>query len=209
MITLYGGPTTNVRKVAIALAELGIEYEPSHINLGRKEQMQARFLEISPNNKIPVLKDDTHNVTIWESGAILLYLADQYDVDERILAKSGAARYEAIQGAFFQAAHIGPNLGRLNDQLTSPDDAKIPKMMDLFFAEAVRLTEVMDRMLEDGREFLGDEYSIADIMHYPWLKAALDMQFPAMMNKPRIPEWLNRIGERPAVQKGMQAFANL
>ena len=80
-------------------------------------------------------------------------------------------------------------------------------MTELFYAEAVRLTEVVDRWLADGRTFLAGDYSIADIMHYPWLKAGLDMQFPALLEKPRIPAWLNRIGERPAVKQGMQVFA--
>ena len=206
MITLFGGPTTNVRKVTIALEELGLTYECSPVSLDRKEQMEPWFLKLSPNNKIPVLRDDTHDQTVWESGAILTYLADHYDPDGLILPKTGPARYHVLQAAFFQAAHIGPNLGRLNDQLTAPEEEKIPAMQALFFSEAMRLTEVIDRMLEDGRPYIAGEYSMADIMHYPWLKAGLDMQFPALLEKPRIPEWLNRIGERPAVIKGMESF---
>lgn len=206
MITLFGGPTTNVRKVAIALAELDLDYQRSAVSLERKEQMEYWFLKMSPNNKIPVLRDEAHGQTVWESGAILVYLADQYDARGRILPKSGPARYHALQGTFFQAAHIGPNLGRLNDQLTATEEDRIPGMTELFYAEAVRLTEVVDRWLSDGRTFLAGEYSIADIMHYPWLKAGLDLQFPALLEKPRIPAWLNRIGERPAVKQGMQVF---
>lgn len=207
MITLFGGPTTNVCKVAIALAKLDVAYERASVNLERKEQMESWFLKLAPNNKIPILRDETHDQTIWESGAILIYLADHYDPEGIILPKSGPARYHAIQGAFFQAAHIGPNLGRLNDQLTAPDEQKIPDMIQLFFTEAVRLTEVLDRMLADGRPYLAGEYSIADIMHYPWLKAALDTGFPALLEKPSIPQWIERIGDRAAVKKGMEAFA--
>jgi len=206
MITLFGGPTTNVRKVAIALEELDLKYERSPISLERKEQMETWFMKMSPNHKIPVLKDNAHEQTVWESGAILVYLADKYDEKGLILPKSGNERYHALQFAFFQAAHIGPNLGRLNEQMMAPNDKKIPAMMEIFYAEAVRLTEVMDRMLADGRPFLAGDYSIGDIMHYPWLKAGMDIGFPAMLNKPRITEWLGRIGERPAVQKGMRAF---
>ena len=206
MITLYGGATTNTRKIAIGLEELGLSYTPRRIRLERAEQKEDWFLKLAPNNKIPVITDDAVGLTVWESGAILIYLADHYDPEGQILPKAGEARYAAIQSAFFQAAHIGPNLGRLNEQLTAQDDKRIPAMQAIFFAEAIRLTEVLDRMLEDGRPYLAGGYSIADIMHYPWLKAALDMRFPAMMDKPRIPEWLHRIADRPAVKRGMAAF---
>lgn len=206
MITLFGGPTTNVRKIAIGLEELGLNYECSSVALDRKEQTENWFSKMSPNQKIPVLADDATDQTIWESGAILIYLADHYDDSGLILARSGAPRYRALQGAFFQAAHIGANLGRLNEQMTAPDDKKNPAMMGLFYNEAVRLTEVLDRMLSDERPFLAGDYSIADIMHYPWLKAGLDIGFPAMLEKPRIVGWLTRIGARPAVTRGMKAF---
>jgi glutathione S-transferase len=206
MITLYGGPTTNTHKVSIALAELGLSFSPHPVNLPGKEQMSDWFLALSPNNKIPVLADGATGITVYESGAILLYLADHYDTESKILAKSGAARYAAIQAAFFQAANIGPNLGRLNEQLAGPEDKKNPQMLALYFAEAVRLASVLDRMLADGRHYLAGEYSIADIMHYPWLKPGIDMGFAALVEKPNIVAWLRRIGEREAVQTGMSAF---
>jgi GSH-dependent disulfide-bond oxidoreductase len=206
MITVYGAGTTNTRKVTIALEELGLPYTPHGVALDRAEQKQDWFLQRAPNNKVPFIEDDATGLDVWETGAILIYLADHYDPEGLILPKTGKARYAAIQSALFQAAHIGPNLGRLNDQLTAPDDKKNPGMIALFMAEAVRLTEVLDRMLGDGRPYIAGEYSIADIMHYPWLKAALDMRFPAMMEKQRITEWLHRLAERPAVRRGMAAF---
>ncbi len=206
MITLYGGPTTNVRKVTIALEELNIPYYPNHILLHMGHQREEWFLAMAPNNKIPLIDDGESGIKVWESGAILTYLADQYDPGGEILAKSGQARYAALQGAFFQAAHIGPNLGRLNDQLTAADEDKIPAMMELFYTEAVRLSGVLQRMLDDERPYLAGNYSIADIMHYPWMKAALDLQFPALIEKPLLVAWIERIGERPAVQRGMLAF---
>ena len=206
MITVFGAATTNTRKVTIALEELGLPYTPQRIAIARAEQKEDWFLKRAPNNKVPFIEDDATGIDVWETGAILIYLADHYDPDGQILPKTGKARYAAIQSAFFQAAHIGPNLGRLNDQLTAPEDKKIPSMMALFLTEAVRLTEVLDRMLDDSRPYLAGEYSIADIMHYPWLKAALDMRFPAMMEKPRISNWLHRIAERHATGRGMAAF---
>ncbi len=207
MITLYGGPTTNVRKVTIALEELSLNYTAKHVRLDLGQQRQDWFTEMVPNQKIPLLEDHDRSMQIWESGAILTYLAEQYDAHGKILARTGNQRYAAIQGAFFQAAHIGPNLGRLNDQLRASDETKIPKMIDLFFAEAERLSEVLDRMLADNRSFLAGEYSIADIMHYPWLAAARELQFPALMQKNGLLAWLDRIAERPAVQKGMASFS--
>jgi len=206
MITLYGGPTTNVRKVAIAMEELDLSYKAHHIRLDLGHQRENWFVEMAPNNKIPLIDDNSTGIKVWESGAILTYLADEYDVEGKILAKDGPHRYAALQGAFFQAAHIGPNLGRLNDQLTAADKDKIPKMMELFYAEAVRLSDVLNRMLADDRPYLAGDYSISDIMHYPWLKAALDLQFPELIAKPLLVRWLDRIGERPAVKRGMLAF---
>lgn len=206
MITLYGDATTNTHKVTIALAELGLEYATHVVSMALGEQHEDWFLKLAPNNKFPVLIDDATGVTVWETGAILIYLCDQYDHEGRLLPKEGPARYGAIQSAFFQAANIGPNLGWLNKQLTAPDDQKIPEMLQLFFAEAVRLTESVERMLSDERAFIAGEYSIADIMHYPWLRAALDHKFPAMLEKPTIPAWLARIDEREGVRKGMKAF---
>lgn len=206
MITVYGGPTTNVRKVTIALEELELAYNTHHIRLDLNHQHQNWFVAMAPNNKIPLIDDSASGTRVWESGAILTYLAEQYDPAGKILAKSGQQRYTALQGAFFQAAHIGPNLGRLNDQLTAANDEKIPAMADLFYAEAVRLTEVLNRMLVDGRSYLAVDYSIADIMHYPWLTAAVDLQFPALVEKPLLVDWIKRIGARPAVQRGMRSF---
>ncbi|MCC5996909.1 MAG: glutathione S-transferase family protein [Oceanicaulis sp.] len=206
MITLYGSPTTNTRKVTIALAELGLSWTSRHVDLSRGEQHEDWFLALAPNNKIPVLKDDQTATTVYESGAILIYLAEQYDDQEDLLAKSGAHRYAAIQGAFFQAANIGPSLGRLNDQLNASGDAKVPGMQELFYNEALRLIEVMERMLGDGREFLAGGYSIADIMHYPWLKAGADLGFPALLASERLTGWLGRMAQRPGVKLGMSAF---
>jgi GSH-dependent disulfide-bond oxidoreductase len=203
MLTLYGDNTTNTHKVTIALAELDLDYKKVKVEMARDEQMQDWFIKLSPNHKFPVLNDDTTGVTVWESGAVLIYLCEQYDQDGWLLARDGVARYAALQGSFFQAANIGPTLGRLNNQLTAPDDKKIPGMLEQFYAEAVRLAEVMDRMLGDDRPFLAGDYSIADIMHYPWLKAGLDKGFPALVENPRLTAWLGRIGERAAVKKGM------
>lgn len=206
MITLFGSRTTNTFKVAIALAELGLGWTSRRICLAEGEQHEDWFLALSPNNKIPVLHDDATDLTVYESGAILIYLAEQYDREGALLARSGAQRYAALQGVFFQAAHIGPNLGRLNDQLNADASGKIPQMQRLFHEEAVRLVSVMERMLADGREYLAGPYSLSDIMHYPWVKAGFDLGFPALIESRLIVGWLGRVAQRPAVKQGMSAF---
>lgn len=206
MITLYGGYTTNTHKVSIALEELSIPYQEVHVSLRHKDQFEPWFLDKSPNNKFPLLLDEATGVSVWESGAILIYLCETYDNSEILLQESGQRRYSALQGAMFQAANIGPTLGRLNDQLTAPVEKKNDGMLQVFYEDAVRLTVVLDRMLSDGRPFLAETYSIADVMHFPWLKIAMERQFPQLIEKPRITDWIERIARRPAVTRGMTAF---
>lgn len=205
MMTLLGAATTNVRKVTIALAELGQPHKEQRISLERKEQKESWFANMAPNTKVPVLKDG--DLIVWESGAILMYLAEHYDTEHRILAAGGRSRIEALQWTFFQAAHIGPNLGRLNDQLVASEDQRIPGMMELFMDESMRLAAVLELHFADGREYLAGDYSIADIMHYPWLKAAIDMQVPALLEKTALVSWIERVSARPGVQQGMKSFS--
>jgi GST-like protein len=162
--------------------------------------MTPEFLARNPNHKIPVLDDDGQ--VIWESGAILLHLGERHDPEDRILPSDPRRRMEAIQYAFFQTGGMGPNLGRLGAALRKQGE-KNTEMIEIFTNEVTRLVGVLDRILADGREYLAGDYSIGDIMHYPWLKVPLDLRFPALVEKPRVVEWLERIGKRPAVERGM------
>ncbi|MAE97209.1 MAG: glutathione S-transferase [Deltaproteobacteria bacterium] len=200
MIRLYTAATPNGRKVPIVLEELGLEYEVQRLNLQEEDQKQEEFLARNPNHKIPVIDDG--DLTIWESGAILLYLGETYDGDGRILPKDPTRRIEAIQYAFFQTGGIGPNLGRLGAALRKEGE-KNQEMIEIFSGEVGRLIGVLDRILGDGRDYLAGDYSIGDIMHYPWLSIPLQMKFPQVMEFPRVVAWLERIGERPAVKRGM------
>jgi len=206
MITFYGAPTPNGRKIPIALEEIGCAYHTHTVDLGKEEQLQDWFLALNPNHKIPVIKDEETGAVVWESGAILQYLGETYDNGGIILPKDKLKRIEAMQFAFFQASYIGPTLGRLGSQVMAPEEERNQGMLEIFSNEFTRLIGVLDRVLSDGRQFIAGPYSIADIMHYPWLKLPLDMNFPALVEKPRVTGWLNRIGERPAVQKGMAAL---
>jgi GST-like protein len=204
MIRLYTWTTPNGRKASIALEELGLRYEVRPVNLQAEEQLRPEFLALNPNHKIPALEDD--GVVVWESGAILLHLGETYDPEGRILPKDRRTRLAAIQYAFFQAGGIGPNLGRLGAALRKPGE-KNQEMIDIFRGEVDRLLGVLERILSDGREYLAGPYSIGDIMHYPWLKLMLDLGAKEITEKKRVVAWLQRIGARPAVQRGMKVPA--
>ena len=198
-ITLYTAKAPNGRKVSIALEELELPYEVVALDLASEEQKEESFLALNPNNKIPVLDDDGQ--VIWESGAILLHLAEKYG---GLLPEDPRRRMEAIQYAFFQTGGIGPNLGRLGGELRKPEEERNQGMVEIFGAEVDRLLSVLDRILADGRPYLAGEYSIGDIMHFGWLGLALPMKLPLLMKHEPVVAWLERIGERPAVIRGMQ-----
>jgi GST-like protein len=200
MIRLHTWTTPNGRKISIALEELGLAYEVRPVDLGKNEQLSPEFLKLCPNHKIPVLEDDGQ--VIWESGAILLHLGEKHDPKGILLPKDPKKRMEAIQYAFFQAAGIGPNLGRLGAALRKEGE-KNQEMIQIFSSEVARLFGVIDRILADGRPYLAGDYSIGDVMHYPWLRFPLDLKFPDLMKLPRVVAWLERIAARPAVAKGM------
>ena len=201
MIRVHIAPTPNGRKVTIALEELGAPYETVKLDLGADEQKNATFLALNPNHKIPVLEDGSR--VVWESGAILLYLGEEHDPEQRILPK--AHRWEAIQYAFFQTGGIGPNVGRLGAQLQRPEDERNAEMIKIFSDEVDRLIGVLDRILGDGRPYLAHDYSIGDIMHYPWLAPVLALGAPMITGRKRVVEWMERIAARPAVKRGMEA----
>ncbi|MBW2316041.1 MAG: glutathione S-transferase family protein [Deltaproteobacteria bacterium] len=198
MIRLHTAGTPNGRKVSIALEELGLPYETRAWDIGSDEQKSDEFLALNPNHKIPVLEDD--GLVVWESGAILLHLSEKYG---GLVPSDPAGRMEAIQYAFFQTGGIGPNLGRLAAQLRRPEAERNGEMVEIFLGEVSRLIGVLDRILADGRPYLAREFGIADIMHYPWMKPMLALKAPPLMERKAVVEWLERIDERPAVQRGM------
>ncbi len=198
MIQLYTAATPNGRKVSIALEELELPYEVHPVNLQTEDQFKPECLALCPNHKIPVIEDD--GLVVWESGAILLHLAEKTG---RLVPADPAGRLHASQYAFFQTGGIGPILGRLAAQLRRPEGERNTEMIQIFSEEMARLLGVIDRILSDDRPYLAGEYSIGDIMHYPWLQAVLGLKVPALMERPRVVSWLERIAERPAVQRGM------
>jgi len=198
MIDLYTSQTSNGRKVPILLEELGVPYNLVPVDLGRNEQKDPEFLKINPNGKIPAIVDhDNGGFVVIESGAILLYLAEKYG---RFISKNPKARSDAIQWLMFQMGGIGPIMGQLS-HFTLYTDTKIPYAIKRYTDETQRLFSVLDARLK-GRDFLAGEYSIADIAHYPWINkySQLNIFIDAY---PNLKKWFERVGARPAVQRGM------
>jgi GST-like protein len=206
MITLYTWSTPNGRKISIMLEELGWPYEVRPVNIGKDEQFAPDFLKVAPNNKIPALVDDEAEggpLSIFESGAILVYLADK---SGRFLAPSGAARFKALEWLFWQVGGQGPMLGQLGF-FAKRSQEKAPLAIKRFTEEADRLLGVMERRLAEAPYLAGADYSIADMATYPWTLAATtflsDVLSDSLATKPAIARWLTAVGERPAVQRGM------
>jgi GST-like protein len=198
MIKLYTAGTPNGRKVSVALEELELPYEVHAVDLANEAQKKPEFLALNPNHKIPVIDDD--GLVIWESGAILLHLAEKAG---KLLPADPAGRIAAIQYAFFQTGGVGPNLGRLGAQLRRPEGERNQEMVKIFSEEIERLAGVLESILSDGRDYLAGEYSIGDIMHFPWLDLPRRLDMPLITSRPKLNAWLERIAERPAVIRGM------
>jgi len=206
MITLYTWTTPNGRKAPIMLEEVGLPYEVRAIDIGKQQQFDPEFLKVSPNNKIPAIVDhdaDGGPLAIFESGAILVYLAEKTG---RLLPAAGAARYKALEWTFWQVGGIGPMVGQLGF-FAMRSKTKPAEAIERFTEETARLFAVMDRRLAEAAYLAGDDYSIADIACYAWTLAASTMirqAAPAAWgDNVNIERWLNAVGERPAVQRGM------
>lgn len=198
MIELYTAPTPNGHKVSIALKEMNIAYNVHPIDIMNDEQKTPEFLAICPNGRIPAIVDtDCNNVPIFESGAILIHLAEK---SGQFLPSDPAARATVIQWLMFQMAGVGPMQGQANVfNRYAPE--KIPYAIDRYLRECRRLYEVLDRQL-DNNDYLAGDYSIADMANYPWIKihewTGIDVT-----GLDNLQSWLQRIAARPAVERGM------
>jgi GST-like protein len=206
MITLYTWTTPNGRKPSILLEELGMPYEVRAVNIGKEEQFAPAFLAVSPNNKIPAIVDDEAPggpLAIFESGAILTYLAEK---SGRFLAPSGPARFKTLEWLYWQVGGLGPMLGQLGF-FAVRSEAKAPLAIERFTTESDRLLGVMEKRLAESPYLGGAEYSIADIAAYPWTLAATTFLggplAKSLATKPKLHAWLETVGARPAVKRGM------
>ncbi|MGR3627803.1 MAG: glutathione S-transferase family protein [Sulfitobacter sp.] len=196
MIDLYTWTTPNGRKVSILLEELGIDYNVHSINIGKDEQHSPAFLKISPNNKIPAIVDHDTGVSLMESGAIMVYLAEKYD---RFLPEGQAARAEVMQWLMWQMGGFGPMAGQAHHFLHF-NPGKAAYAEDRFGAEVKRLYSVLDKQLE-GRDHICGEYSIADMACWPWV-SRYEWQQIDLADYPNVRAWYQRLRAREAVQKG-------
>ncbi len=194
MIDLYTWTTPNGRKVSIALEEMSLDYEAHAIDIGKDEQFAPEFLEISPNNKIPAIRERETGFHLMESGAILLWLAE----------KSGkflpdGAKWEAMEWLMWQMGGFGPMLGQAHHFLKFKAGTSA-YAEERYGTEAKRLYGVLDRQLQ-GRDFMIGDYSIVDMATWPWA-SRFEWQQIDLNEFPNVRDWYLRVADRPAVQKG-------
>ena len=194
MIDLYSSPTPNGRKISIMLEELSVDFNPILVNLEKKEQFSEEFSKMSPANKIPVIVDNDNKQTVFESGAILLYLAKKY---HKFLNED--KYWEIIQWVFFQMAYVGPMLGQAHQYLFyNPGKSKFAEEKTKGYAK--HIYSILDKRLSK-QEYFSDTYSIADISIWPWT-ARYERHQINLHDYPNVLRWYKQISMRPAVIKG-------
>jgi GSH-dependent disulfide-bond oxidoreductase len=208
MIEVYSWATPNGHKVHVMLEECALAYKAIPVDIGQGDQFRSDFLAISPNNKIPAIVDpdgpDGQPISLFESGAILLYLAAKTG---RFLPESTRAKYEVLQWLMFQMGGVGPMLGQAHHfRIYAPE--KIPYAIDRYTNEAKRLYGVMNKRLAKSKYLGGPEYSIADIAVFPWLRSWKN-QGIAWDDHPHLKGWFDEIAARPAVMRGVEVLAGL
>jgi len=212
MIDVYSWATPNGHKVHIMLEECGLrlnrDWRAIPVNIGQGDQFAADFLKISPNNKIPALVDpngpDGKPISLFESGAILLYLAGKTG---KFLPKSDRDKYEALQWLMFQMGGVGPMLGQNHHfRIYAPE--KIEYAINRYTNETKRLYGVMNKRLESSRFLAGKQYSIADMAVFPWLRNWQNQGID-WADYPHLKAWFDAIAARPAVQRGVQVLTEL
>jgi GST-like protein len=207
MITLHAWPTPNAHKVSIMLEECGLEYEVEAVDITTGDQFAPAFLDLSPNNRMPALVDDEgpegKSVSIFESGAILIYLADKTG---KFMPPSGNARYDVMQWLMFQMGNLGPICGQAHHFRDAAPD-RVPYAINRFTDEAGRLYGVMDRRMAETTYLAGDGYSIADMACWPWVRVHRYHGQP-WDNFPNVKRWFDDIAARPAVQEGMKLLTD-
>ena len=207
MIDLYSWPTPNGHKIHIMLEETGLEYNVHPINIGMGEQFNGDFLKISPNNRIPAMVDqdgpENKSISIFESGAMLIYLAEKVN---KFLSSNAQSRYLTIQWLMWQMGGVGPMFGQSN-HFSHYAPEKIAYAIDRYNNECLRLYNVMDKRLNEA-DYLAGDYSIADIATFPWARG-FERRGVEISEFPNVERWLNKISERPAVKRGVQILVNL
>jgi GSH-dependent disulfide-bond oxidoreductase len=197
MIDLYTFTTPNGRKASVMLEEVELPYTVHVIDIRKGDQFTPDYVAINPNSKIPAIVDRDTGMTVFESGAILMYLAEKTG---KFFPTEQKQRYQVLEWLFFQMASVGPMFGQLNHfRKFAPE--QIPYAIERYEKETLRLYSVLDKQLQE-REFICGEYSIADIATYPWV-AIYEFQGLTLDNHANLKRWVETIGQRSAVQNGM------
>ena len=197
MIDLYYWPTPNGRKISIMLEECGLPYTVIPVDIGAGDQFKPDFLKISPNNRMPAIVDRDTGISVFEGGAILIYLAEK---SGQFLPTDQFARFEVLQWLFWQAGGLGPMAGQLS-HFKNYTKEPVPYAQERYANEYDRLLAVMEVRLRD-REFLAGDYSIADMAAFPWVLPykSYDVDLDRFANLRR---WFDNVKTRPAVQRGV------
>ena len=213
MIELYYWPTPNGHKISIALEEMGLDYEIVKVNIGKGDQFDPDFLAFSPNNRMPAIIDHDgvdengssgQRVTIFESGAILLYLAEKTGM---LMPQEMQAKKAVYEWLMWQMGGFGPMLGQAHHfNFYAPEDVAYGKKR--YSAEANRLYGVLDRRLEKTPWVAGDDYTIADMAIFPWSRT-YERQGVNIDDYPHVAEWRKKMISRPAVERGMKVGSEL
>ena len=208
MIECYSWPTPNGHKIHIMLEECGLAYTALPVNIGTGEQFKPEFLAISPNNRIPAIIDpngpDGKSISVFESGAILIYLAEKTG---QFMPSSKHGKYECLQWLMWQMGGFGPLLGQAHHfRIYAP--TKIDYAYDRYTNEAKRLYGVLNKQLASNTYLCGDEYTIADIACFPWSRSTQNQGID-WVDFPHVKRWHDAIAARPAVQKGVTVLADL
>ncbi|AXF07280.1 glutathione S-transferase [Paraburkholderia graminis] len=210
-LQLYSLPTPNGVKVSIMLEETGLPYEPHPVRFDTNDQLTPEFMSLNPNNKIPAIIDpngpDGKPLPLFESGAILIYLADKTG---QLIPQDAAGRYEAIQWVMFQMGGIGPMFGQLGFfHKFAGKEYEDKRPRDRYVAESKRLLGVLEQRLEGREWILGDQYSIADIATFPWVRNLIGFyeagELVAIQDFPNVQRALAAFVARPAVVRGLDS----
>lgn len=207
MIQVYSDATPNGHKVHIMLEECGLPYKVHHVDIGTGDQFKPEFLAISPNNKIPAIVDpdgpDGQPMSLFESGAILVYLAGKVG---RFLGNTDREKFVTLQWLMFQMGGIGPMLGQAHHfRIYAPE--KIDYAINRYTNEARRLYGVMDKRLSSNAYLAGEDYTIADIATFPWLRSWKNQGID-WADYPHAKRWFDELSERPAVKRGVAVLAD-
>jgi GST-like protein len=197
LIDLYTWTTPNGRKASIMLEECGLDWEPHAVDITKDEQFRPEFLKISPNNKIPAIVDRENGVSVFESGAVLIYLAEKTG---RFLPQDPKQRTATLEWLMFQMGGVGPMLGQAHHFLRF-NPGKSDYAEKRYGAEAKRIYGVMDRRLGASRFLATHEYTIADIATWPWT-VTHEWQGVSLDEFPNVRRWFEEVRARPAVQRG-------